>query len=675
MNTQSPITSIKGIGDKTAKIYEKLGVYRLGDILRFFPRDYCLYPEAVDIDDVDREGVFAVKVKVNTRVVLKKVRTGVIAAADFAGGLECVWFNGNYIPNVLHLGYQYVLYGKVTFAGLKRKMSQPVIYTPDKYSRIEGLPRPVYHLTKGITNNTLTKNMEEALACVDQTFEYMPQEILSEYGLYDIKSALSGIHFPKDFEDLRIARDRIVFDEFFLFNLSIRLSGLAEEKKHNIYAMPEKSFAEELKGKLPFRLTGAQDRALDDILEDLNGEYISNRLIQGDVGSGKTIVALLAMLYVTESGYQAALMAPTEVLAEQHAESIRFFLEKLEIEREVILLTGSTKGKKALYEKIKEEPGLLIVGTHALITEAVEYNHLALVITDEQHRFGVKQREALAAKGETPHNIVMSATPIPRSLAVVLYAGMDISVINELPADRLPIKNCVVDDGYRPAAYRLLKNEVDNGHQAYVICPLVEASEDSDGKNVADEAAELTKNLPGVRIEYLHGQMKPADKNDIMTRFAAGEIDILVSTTVIEVGINVPNATVMMIENAEKFGLATLHQLRGRVGRGNAQSYCIFFNLSGKPGTNERLEVLRQSNDGFKIAEEDLKQRGPGDFFGIRQSGEFGFKMADVYQDSSMLLKADQAVGRLLATDPGLNAHPKLRNYIQESYDPGELII
>ena len=675
MNTDSPITSIKGIGDKTAKIYEKLGVYRLNDMLLFFPRDYCLYPEAVDISAVDREAVFAVRVKVNRRVELKKVRTGVIACALFAGGLECVWFNGNYIPNVLHLGYEYVLYGKVTFTGMTPKMSQPAIYTPDKYAKIEGLPRPVYHLTKGISNNVLTKNMEEAVACVDSTFEFMPREILDEYGLYDIKSAYSGIHFPKDFDDLKAARDRIVFDEFFLFNLSMRLSGCAEERKHNIYAMPKKSYVDELKEKLPFRLTGAQESALNDILDDLNGEYISNRLIQGDVGSGKTIVALLSMLYVTESGYQAALMAPTEVLAEQHYESINEFLDKFGVEREVVLLTGSTKKKKDIYAKIKDDPGLIIVGTHALITEAVEYNHLALVITDEQHRFGVRQREALAAKGETPHNIVMSATPIPRSLAVVLYAGMDISVINELPADRLPIKNCVVDNGYRPAAYNFIRNEVKAGHQAYVICPLVEASEDSDGKNVEDEAEELKKNLPGVRIEYLHGQMKPAEKNDIMTRFAAGEIDILVSTTVIEVGINVPNATVMMIENAEKFGLATLHQLRGRVGRGKSQSYCIFFNLSGKQQTNERLEVLRQSNDGFKIAEEDLKQRGPGDFFGIRQSGDFGFKMADIYQDSSMLLKADQAAGRLMAEDPDLTAHPKLLRYLQSVYDPGDIIL
>ncbi|MBR4184092.1 MAG: ATP-dependent DNA helicase RecG [Lachnospiraceae bacterium] len=675
MNTDSPITSIKGIGDKTAKIYEKLGVYRLNDMLLFFPRDYCLYPEAVDISVVDREAVFAVRVKVNRRVELKKVRTGVIACALFAGGLECVWFNGNYIPNVLHLGYEYVLYGKVTFTGMTPKMSQPAIYTPDKYAKIEGLPRPVYHLTKGISNNVLTKNMEEAVACVDSTFEFMPREILDEYGLYDIKSAYSGIHFPKDFDDLKAARDRIVFDEFFLFNLSMRLSGCAEERKHNIYAMPEKSYVDELKEKLPFRLTGAQESALNDILDDLNGEYISNRLIQGDVGSGKTIVALLSMLYVTESGYQAALMAPTEVLAEQHYESINEFLDKFGVEREVVLLTGSTKKKKDIYAKIKDDPGLIIVGTHALITEAVEYNHLALVITDEQHRFGVRQREALAAKGETPHNIVMSATPIPRSLAVVLYAGMDISVINELPADRLPIKNCVVDNGYRPAAYNFIRNEVKAGHQAYVICPLVEASEDSDGKNVEDEAEELRKNLPGVRIEYLHGQMKPVEKNDIMTRFAAGEIDILVSTTVIEVGINVPNATVMMIENAEKFGLATLHQLRGRVGRGKSQSYCIFFNLSGKPQTNERLEVLRQSNDGFKIAEEDLKQRGPGDFFGIRQSGDFGFKMADIYQDSTMLLKADQAAGRLISEDPDLTAHPKLLRYLQSVYDPGDIIL
>ena len=402
-----------------------------------------------------------------------------------------------------------------------------------------------------------------------------------------------------------------------------------------------------------------------------------NRLIQGDVGSGKTIIAVLALLAACENGYQGALMVPTEVLARQHFESVTELFEKHGVDKKVILLTGSmtAKEKRIVYEKVVSHEADIIIGTHALIQEKIVYDNLALVITDEQHRFGVAQREMFGNKGQMPHVLVMSATPIPRTLAIILYGDLDISVIDELPANRLPIKNCVVDKSYRPRAYRFIENEVKNGRQAYVICPMVEESEMIDAENVLDYTKILRQNLPGIRVEYLHGKMKGKEKNKIMEEFAAGEIQVLVSTTVIEVGVNVPNATVMMIENAERFGLAQLHQLRGRVGRGDKQSYCIMVNASGNKEKNRRLDVLNKSNDGFYIASEDLKLRGPGDIFGIRQSGDLEFQLADIYTDAVTLKKVSEDVNRLLEQDENLEQEEnqelkkRLDRFLEEKYE------
>ncbi len=402
-----------------------------------------------------------------------------------------------------------------------------------------------------------------------------------------------------------------------------------------------------------------------------------NRLIQGDVGSGKTIIAVLALLAACENGYQGALMVPTEVLARQHFESVTELFEKHGVDKKVILLTGSmtAKEKRIAYEKVASHEADIIIGTHALIQEKIVYDNLALVITDEQHRFGVAQREMFGNKGQMPHVLVMSATPIPRTLAIILYGDLDISVIDELPANRLPIKNCVVDKSYRPRAYRFIENEVKNGRQAYVICPMVEESEMIDAENVLDYTKILRQNLPGIRVEYLHGKMKGKEKNKIMEEFAAGEIQVLVSTTVIEVGVNVPNATVMMIENAERFGLAQLHQLRGRVGRGDKQSYCIMVNASGNKEKNRRLDVLNKSNDGFYIASEDLKLRGPGDIFGIRQSGDLEFQLADIYTDAVTLKKVSEDVNRLLEQDENLEQEEnqelkkRLDRFLEEKYE------
>ena len=394
------------------------------------------------------------------------------------------------------------------------------------------------------------------------------------------------------------------------------------------------------------------------------------RLIQGDVGSGKTIIAFLAMADTAHNGCQSAIMAPTEVLARQHYESFQSMCEIFGLDFPMILITGSmtAKQKKLAYQEILDHPDALIIGTHALIQEKVIYQNLALVITDEQHRFGVKQRETFSEKGTKPHILVMSATPIPRTLAIILYGDLDISVVDEVPAKRLPIKNCVVDTRYRPKAYQFIEKEVAAGHQAYVICPLVEESENMEAENVTDYAKRLKEELPDtIEIGLLHGQMKPAQKNDVMERFAANEIQVLVSTTVVEVGVNVPNATVMMIENAEHFGLAQLHQLRGRVGRGDAQSYCIMVNCSDSKESQKRLDILNKSNDGFKIASEDLKLRGPGDFFGIRQSGEMQFALADIYQDAYIMQRASEEVADILGNDPDLSQedHKNLKDYLE----------
>ena len=429
---------------------------------------------------------------------------------------------------------------------------------------------------------------------------------------------------------------------------------------------------EQIIEELPYRLTGAQMNTWHEIERDLAGKALMSRLVQGDVGSGKTIIAFLAMILAGENGFQSALMVPTEVLARQHYESFQKLTEEHGLSIKAVLLTGSNtaKEKRERYEQIRQGEASVIIGTHALIQEAVEYKCLGLVITDEQHRFGVKQREALAAKGNPPNVLVMSATPIPRTLAIILYGDLDISVIDELPARRLPVKNCVVDSSYRPKAYSFIERQVKEGRQAYVICPMVEESEGLDAENVTDYTKKLRSALPGeIRVEYLHGKMKAKEKNRIMEEFARGEIQVLVSTTVVEVGVNVPNATVMMVENAERFGLAQLHQLRGRVGRGEHQSYCIFIQGNKEETTSKRLEILNKSNDGFYIAGEDLKLRGPGDLFGIRQSGSMEFRIGDIYNDAGILKEASEAAGEILALDPDLSLtqHRNLKKYLEAS--------
>ena len=678
-NDQS-IETLKGIGEKTAKLFEKVGIRTIDDLLHYYPKGYDTYGEPKAIGELSEDETSAVE------GFLKSGATGVhitglsivqATISDMTGKLRLVWYHMPYLKNTLRPDSHFIFRGRVIRKKNGLTMEQPQMFKPEAYEELLSSMRPVYAQTKGLGNKTITSAVEQALAIRTLERDYLPASLRISNELAEYNFAIEHIHFPANEEDLRFARKRLVYDEFFFFLLAVRH---LKEKRQNIrspFHVEKQEECRRLLKDLPYRLTNAQLRTLEEVLGDLKSGSVMNRLIQGDVGSGKTIIAVLALLAVCENGYQGALMVPTEVLARQHYESVAELFAAHGVEKKVILITGSmtAKEKRLAYEKVASHEADIIIGTHALIQEKVVYDNLALVITDEQHRFGVAQREMFGNKGQMPHVLVMSATPIPRTLAIILYGDLDISVIDELPANRLPIKNCVVDKSYRPRAYRFIENEVKNGRQAYVICPMVEESEMIEAENVLDYTKALRENLPGIRVEYLHGKMKGKEKNKIMEEFAAGNIQVLVSTTVIEVGVNVPNATVMMIENAERFGLAQLHQLRGRVGRGDKQSYCIMVNASGNKEKNRRLEVLNKSNDGFYIASEDLKLRGPGDLFGIRQSGDLEFQLADIYTDAVTLKKVSEDVNRLLARDENLEEEEnrelkkRLDRFMEEKYE------
>lgn len=678
-NDQS-IETLKGIGEKTAKLFEKVGIRTIDDLLHYYPRGYDTYGEPKAIGELSEDETGTVEGFLKSGAAGVHVNGLSIVQAtisDMTGKLRLVWYHMPYLKNTLRPDSHFIFRGRVIRKKNGLTMEQPQMFKPEAYEELLSSMRPVYAQTKGLGNKMITSAVEQALAFRTLERDYLPAGLRIANELAEYNFAIEHIHFPSNEEELKFARKRLVYDEFFFFLLAVRH---LKEKRQNVqspFHMEKQDECRKLLADLPYRLTNAQLRTLEEVLKDLKSGSVMNRLIQGDVGSGKTIIAVLALLAACENGYQGALMVPTEVLARQHFESVTELFEKHGVDKKVILLTGSmtAKEKRIVYEKVASHEADIIIGTHALIQEKIVYDNLALVITDEQHRFGVTQREMFGNKGQMPHVLVMSATPIPRTLAIILYGDLDISVIDELPANRLPIKNCVVDKSYRPRAYRFIENEVKNGRQAYVICPMVEESEMIDAENVLDYTKILRQNLPGIRVEYLHGKMKGKEKNKIMEEFAAGEIQVLVSTTVIEVGVNVPNATVMMIENAERFGLAQLHQLRGRVGRGDKQSYCIMVNASGNKEKNRRLDVLNKSNDGFYIASEDLKLRGPGDIFGIRQSGDLEFQLADIYTDAVTLKKVSEDVNRLLEQDENLEQEEnqelkkRLDRFLEEKYE------
>lgn len=652
MKYNDSVTKINGIGEKTQKTLRRIGIETVQDLLEHYPRGYEEFGMPIPIAQVSEGSVATIEAYLGITPRLRRVRNLQILnvqVRDSSGTLLLTWFNMPFLMNRLAKGKCYLFRGKVRLKNGALVMEQPkIFYNKDDYYKLLKVLQPIYPLTEGLTNNLIIKSMHEVHKNLEFAKDYIPERICMEYSLMDRTKALKEIHFPRDRESLKNARQRLVFDEFFLYSLALRRMRESKATTLTEYPMREVKECDKLIESLPYSLTKAQQFVWNEIKRDLASEHAMNRLVQGDVGSGKTILAVLALLMAVKNGYQASIMVPTEVLAKQHYRSLCSLLSAFDVS--VCLLVGSmtAKEKNEAYERIREHRADIIVGTHVLIQEKVEYNNLALVITDEQHRFGVRQREELMTKGKSPHVLVMSATPIPRTLAIILYGDLDISIVDELPARRLPIKNCVVDTSYRPTAYRFIENQVTQGRQAYVICPMVEESEMIEAENVIDYTQQIKEAMSSdISIEYLHGKMKPKEKNSIMERFAEGKIQVLVSTTVVEVGVNVPNATVMMVENAERFGLAQLHQLRGRVGRGEHQSYCIFVCGTRSKEARERLEILNKSNDGFYIAEEDLKLRGPGDLFGIRQSGELDFKIGNIYTDASILKLAAQAAKSL----------------------------
>ncbi|MBR0106906.1 MAG: ATP-dependent DNA helicase RecG [Lachnospiraceae bacterium] len=655
-----PVTVLKGIGNKTAAQLEKLGLRTVGDLTANFPRSYESFERPTPVISLPDSGIVSI-CGVITSKPFRSSKNGRVTVSvwvdDGTAKIRVFWFNNPWIANSLRQGKRLVFRGHVTRRDHARFLTQPKVWDAEDYESISGTLLPVYSLTAGVTNALMRKATAAALDRAGKKAEYLPEEILAKYDLRDPESALRSMHFPADEADLISGRSRMVFEEFFLFLLALkRLRQTAADG--GTAPVLDGTDADRLMAALPYELTGAQKRAWEEIRRDLASGKPMNRLLQGDVGSGKTVVAALALAQAASCGYQAAMIAPTLILAEQHYENLKEMFRAAGLDRKIVLLTGAvSRAERAeALAAIESGEAEIIVGTHALIQEGVRFAAPALVITDEQHRFGVKQRETFAAKGGqlTLHILVMSATPIPRTLAIILYGEQSVSVLDEKPQGRLPVKNAVVNEDYRERTWKFIAEQVAEGRQCYVICPMIEDNDITDAASAVTEYELLRKRFRGLSVGLLHGRMKNAEKEDVMRAFAAGETDILVSTTVIEVGVDVPNATVMLIENAECFGLAQLHQLRGRIGRGKEQSYCIFMDGSGREETNERLKVLLSTNDGFRIASEDLKLRGPGDLFGVRQSGDLAFRVADICLDARTLKAASDEAEFLFQTDPGL---------------------
>lgn len=654
--TGDKITNIKGVGEKRARLFEKLGVCSVDALLHFYPRNYIDYSRITPIDSTVIGETACVKATVVTKPIEHRVRKGMtlykFTASDGHMPLKVTIFNNKYLAAKINAGDSYIFYGKIDGNLLRREMASPEILPPSKATI-----RPVYRQTEGLHSYMIEQAVSQALnnAVVK---EYLPDRIREKYNLCSLKQALHDIHFPTDFAALNTARRRLVFDELFGIQIGMQMIKNSSQRA-NSYTVTD-DFTEQFESLLPFSFTGAQRRAVGDCIADMKRGIMMNRLIQGDVGSGKTAVAAAVCYTATKNGMQAALMAPTEILAEQHFTSFVKMLSSTDVK--VALLTGSTtaKARSELLSRLAYGDIDLLIGTHALIQDDVVFDKLGLVITDEQHRFGVNQRARLSAKGHDPHMLVMSATPIPRTLALMIYGDLDISVLDELPPGRQTIETYVIQSRLHERAYGYIRKHLDEGRQGYIVCPLVADDDGTDTGDMiaAEEYAQRLQNGPfaGYSVGLLHGKMKAAQKEQVMHRFAAGQIQLLVSTTVVEVGVDVPNAVIMMIENADRFGLSQLHQLRGRVGRGKHKSTCILVSDAQNEEAVTRLNVIKSTCDGFKISEEDLKLRGPGDFLGSRQHGLPALKIADVYADINILHETQQCAKLILGSDPELAA-------------------
>ena len=652
------IRYLKGVGEKRAELFNKKGIYTVSDMLYFFPRAYEDRTKTKYISDCTMGETVCVSVEVYSPVREARIRRNMtiysMVVSDESGVMTVVWYNNRFVKDAFFTGDKYILYGKINVNRNKIEMVNPIFEKAGK-EKFTGKIVPLYPLTGNLNQKTVQSVMEIALEDAGRIDEYIPDDIRKKYRLAQINYAMKNIHFPESFESYNTARRRFVFEELLVLQLAL-FGRKKDNTKDDGVVFEDIKCTQEFISSLPFPLTGAQKRTVDEIIKDCKSGKKMNRLVQGDVGSGKTAVAAAAIYTAVKNGHQAAMMAPTEILAQQHAETLDGFFKDKDIT--VVLLTGSMKAaeKRRVYDMIATGAADVVVGTHAVIQESVEFRDLTFVVADEQHRFGVEQRAKLSAKGHNPHMLIMSATPIPRTLALILYGDLDVSVIDELPPGRKDVKTYAVGENMRERIMAFIEKNVNEGTQVYVVCPLVEETEKSDLKNAEELSEKLSIMFPKFNVGLIHGKMKSKAKEQIMDEFASGQINILVSTTVIEVGVNVPNANLMIIENAERFGLSQLHQLRGRVGRGNKQAYCILFTHGNNEVTKKRMETMCISNDGFYISEQDLKLRGPGDFFGTRQHGLPEMKIANLFEDRDILLEVQKAAEDIMHEDPDLSS-------------------
>lgn len=665
----------KGIGEKKAQLFNKLGIFSVHDLVSYFPRKY---EDRTDFRPIALTGdgeTVCIKAIVADTPRLTRIRRGMelvkFRVVDESGSVDITYFNQPYVKDNVHRGDCLNIYGKIIGVGSRRTMSNPVYEREGTSSGITGRIVPIYRLTTGLSQKLIMSAVRQALdACSAELPEVLPDTLRQKYKLAQVAYAYENIHFPAGFEELELARRRLVFEELFLLACALGKMKGSHSKSDGIQILRQD--INEFYASLPFEPTGAQKRAVDDAIRDMLSGKAMNRLVQGDVGSGKTLVAAALIWYVWKSGHASAFMAPTEILAQQHFDTLSSFLSPFGIR--VGKLTGSmtAKQKREVKAELRDRQLDLIIGTHALFSDDVEYSDLALVITDEQHRFGVNQRSSLISKSAKPHVLVMSATPIPRTLALIIYGDLDISVINEMPPGRQRVDTFAVTESYRTRLYAFIRKLVTEGRQVFVVCPMIEENDELPPgmKSAQEHAAELQQYFPDLRIACVHGKLKAKQKNDIMSAFVDGSIDILVSTTVIEVGVDVPNAALMIVENADRFGLSQLHQLRGRVGRGKHKSYCVLVSDTNNEVSMSRLKVMTKISDGFKIAEEDLKLRGPGDFFGSRQHGLPAMHVADLCSDMNILQTAQVAAQELLACDPELSRpeHSELKQAVDRLF-------